>query len=225
MSARISMVGITELALIAALSSAGAYAFLSSNIYVEIERLMHAADRPVAYVPLILLGVPFLYGVLSITIRGRSSGGFIFLVFLLSLPAVLSYNIVDWPGIVGIELTLSTSLGFYAVLALGVFMITGYVLLNRMHVFRHTQRNLAARGADPVETEAVTFNTYLVSILAILVVLVVAAAIAFMSRSLALLTIDHVREIPWHVILIGIGCVLVLAGYLRWLGIHRRTKE
>jgi len=224
MSARISMVGITELALIAALSGAGAYAFLSSNIYLEIERLMHAADRSVAYVPLILLGVPFLCGVLSITIRGRSSGGFIFLVFLLSLPSVLSYNIVDWPGIVGVELTLSTSLGFYAVLALGVFLITGYVLLNRMHLLRHTHRNLVARAADPGEAEAVTSGSYLTSMLVVLVVLVVAAFIAFMSRSLALLTVDHIRQIPWHVILIGIGCVLVLSGYLRWLGIHRRTK-
>jgi hypothetical protein len=219
------MVGVTELALIAALGGSGTYAFINSSIYVDIKGFAEAVNLPVSYIPILLWGLISLYGVFNITIRGQGSGGFIFFVTLLSLPSILSHNILNWLSIAGAEFTLSTSLGFYEVLALGVFIITGYVVLNRMYLFRHTQHNLTARGADPVEIESVTFNSYLVLVLAIIAALVVTVAIAFLSRNLELLVLAHIREIPWNVVFIGVGCVLLLAGYLYWLGARRRAKD
>lgn len=225
MRPRLTIVGVTELALIAALSGSGTYAFINSGIYVDIKGFVEAINLPVSYVPILLWGFPSLYGVFNITSRGQSSGGFIFFVFLLSLPSILSHNILNWFSIAGAEFALSTSLGFYEVLALGIFIITGYVVLNRMHLFKQARRKLIEREANPIDVESVTFNSYLVLVLAIIVALVVTVAIAFLSRNLELLVLDHIREIPWNVVFIGVGCVLLLAGYLYWLGARRRTKD
>lgn len=160
----------------------------------------------------------------NITIRGQGSGGFIFFVFLLSLPSILSHNILNWLGISGLGFTLSTSLGFYEMLSLGVLIITGYTVLNRMHLLKQAQRNLTERGANPVDIESVTFNSYLVLILAIVAALITTIAIAFLSHNLELLVLDYIRDMPWNVVFIGIGCVLLLAVYLYWLGARRRPK-
>jgi hypothetical protein len=225
MRPRLTIIGVTELALIAALSGSGTYAFINSSIYIDTKGFAEAINFPVSYLPILLWGFPSLYGVFNITIRGQSSGGFIFFVFLLSLPSILSHNILDWLSIAGAEFTLSTSLGFYGVLALGVFIITGYVVLNRMHLFRQAKRSLTARGADPAEVESVTYNGYLLMVLAIIMALVVTVAIAFMSRNLELLVLNYIRDIPWNVVFIGVGCVLLLAVYLYWMGARRRTKD
>lgn len=225
MRARLSIVGISELALIGALAGTGTYAFVNSCVYVDVKRLIEAVNLPVSYIPILLWGLLSVYGLFNITIRGRGSGGFIFFVFLLALPSILSHDILNWPGIVGAEFTISTSLAFYQVLALGVFVVTGYVLLNRLHLFRQTQRSLIARGADPVEIRSVAFSSHLTLALAVVVALAVTAAIAFVSRNLELMTLGYIRHTPWNVMAIGIGCILLLSGYLYWLGAHRRTKE
>jgi hypothetical protein len=214
----------SEIALIAALSGSGTYGFVNSSLYVDIRSLLEAVDFPVSYVPILLWGLLSLYGFINITIRARSSGRFIFFVFLISLPSILSHNILDWPGIIGVDFTLSTSLGFYQVLALGVFIITGYVVLNRIHLIRHTQRSLTTRGANPVEVRSVASNSHLMLVLSVVVALVVTAAIAFVARSLELLTLGYMSHVPWNVLIIGIGCILLLSGYLYWLGARRRTK-
>ncbi len=225
MRSRLTMVGIAELALIAALSGSGTYAFISSSIYVWVKGFGEAINLPVSSIPIILWGLLSLYGVFNITIRGQGSGGFIFFVFLLSLPSILSHNILNWLGISGLGFTLSTSLSFYEMLAPGVFIITGYIILDRMHLFRQARHNLTTRGANPVDIESVTFNSYLVLVLAIVAALVVTTAIAFLSRNLELLVLDSIRIMPWNVVFIGIGCVLLLAAYLYWLGARRRTKD
>ena len=215
------MIGVTELALIAALSGSGTYAFVNSNVYDLVNGFAAAINLPI---PIILWGLLFLFGAFNITIRGQGSGGFIFFVTLLSLPSILSHNILNWLSIAGLEFTLSTGLSLYEVLALGVFIITGYVVLNRMHLFRHAQRSMIARGTEPVEIESVTFNSYLVLVVAIIAALVVTLTIAFLSRNLELMVLDYIREIPWNVVFIGIGCTLLLAGYLYWFGARRRIK-
>jgi len=225
MRPRITMISIAELVLIAALSGSGTYAFINSSIYVWVKEFGEAINLPVSSIPVLLWGLLSLYGVFKITIRGQGSGSFVFFVFLLSLPSILSHNILNWLGISGLEFTLSTSLGFYEMLALGVLIITGYVVLNRMHLFRQARRNLAERGANPVDIESVTFNSYLMLILATAAALVATIAIAFLSRNLELLVLDHIRAMPWNVVFIGIGCILLLAVYLYWLGARRRTKD
>jgi len=197
----------------AALSGSGTYAFINSSIYVWVKGFGEAINLPLSSIPILLWGLLSLYGVLNITLSGQGSGSFVFFVLLLSLPSILSHNILNWLGIAGAEFTLSTSLSFYEMLALGVFIITGYI------------HNLTTRGANPVDIESVTFNSYLVLVLAIVAALVVTTAITFLSRNLELLVLDYIRDMPWNVVFIGIGCVLLLAVYLYWLGARRKTKD
>ncbi len=94
-----------------------------------------------------------------------------------------------------------------------------------MHLFKQVQRNLTERGASPADIKSVTFNSYLVLIFTIAVALVATIAIAFLSRNLELLVLDYIRDMPWNVVFIGIGCVLLLVVYLYWLGARRRPKD
>lgn len=224
MRPRITMIGIAEPVLIAALSGSGTYAFINSSIYSWVKNFGEAINLSLSYVPIVIWGLLSLYGVFNITLRRQGSGGFVFFVTLLSLPSILSHNTLNWLGMSGSEFTLSTSLSFYEMLALGVFTITGYVVLNRMHLFKQARGNLIARGANPIDIESVTFNSYLVLILAIVAALITTIAIAFLSRNLELLVLDYIRDMPWNVVFIGIGCVLLLAVYLYWLGARRRPK-
>jgi len=219
------MVSIAEIVLIAVLSGSGTYAFINSSIYSWVKNFGEASNLPLSYIPIVLWGLLSLYGMFNITLRRQGSGGFIFFVTLLSLPSILSHNTLNWLGMSGSEFTLSTSLGFYEMLVLGVLIITGYAVLNRMHLFKQTRRNLTKKGANPVDIESVTFNSCLVLILAIVAALVVTIAIAFLSRNLELLVLDYIRDMPWNVVFIGIGCVLLLAVYLYWLGTRRRSKD
>jgi len=225
MRSRITVFGITELVLITALSGIGTYAFMNSSVYSWVRNFGEVLNLPLSYVPIVIWGLLSLYGVFNITLRRQGSGGFVFFVTLLSLPSILSHNTLNWLGMSGSEFTLSTSLSFYEMLALGVLIITGYVVLNCMHLFRQARRNLTGRGANPADIESVTLSSYLVLFLAIAAALVVTIAIAFLSRNLELLVLDRIRAMPWNVVFIGIGCVLLLAVYLYWLGARRRTKD
>ncbi|MCL0060548.1 hypothetical protein M1O18_05120 [Dehalococcoidia bacterium] len=247
MRSHITVISIVELMLIAALSGSGTYAFINSGIYSWVKEFGEAVNLPIYYIPIILWGLLSVVGVFNITFRGGPSDEFVQWVALLSLPSLLSYNTVDWLGIFAWVVTslplpptlsynivnwlgilgsgFNTGPGFYEMLGLGVLIITGYVVLNHLHIIKQARHNLANRGANPVDMESVTFYSYLVLILAIVGALVTAAAIAFLSRNLELLMLDHIRDMPWNVVFIGLSCILLLAGYLYWLGAQRRPKD
>ncbi|MFC1942228.1 hypothetical protein ACFLWU_03310 [Chloroflexota bacterium] len=225
MRSRITMISIAELVLITSLSGIGIYAFINSGIYSRVNEFGEVINLPPSSIPIVLWGLLFLFGIFSITIRGQGSGGLVFFVILLALPSILSHNTLNWPGIFGSEFSLDTRLGFYEMLVLGILIITGYVILNRLHLFKRVRHNLTQRGASNVDIEIVALNSYLVLTLAIAVALVTTTAIVFLSRSLELLVLDYIRGMPWNVVFIGIGCVLLLAVYLYWMGARRRTKD
>lgn len=251
----LTVTSITELTLITVLSGSAIYAFISSSIYDHfydlVRALTAAINLPIMYylpLPLILWGLVFAFGVLSITFSGGSSGEFVWLVTLLSLPSLLSYNTVNYVGFtyplmshftpligynavrwlaatLGLAFNLTTTLSFAAMLGLGVLTITGYVVLNHLHIIKQARHNLTNRGADPVDIARVTSYSYLVLILAIAGALITAAAIVFLSGNLELFILDHIRDMPWNVVFIGLLCILLLAGYLYWLGAKRRSKH
>ena len=215
-----------ELALIAALGGIGAYAFLSSSVYDAVRKYGESHNFAfMLYLPLIIWGLLSVFGMLNIILRNRGSGSFIRLVVIFAAPSLLGHNTVNWPGIFGWNFQLTTSLGFSGMLALGVLIITGYVVLDYLRVFKQSQRNLVARQATPADIESVAGFSYLSLLMAVLSALAATALVAFFSRNLELLVLDYIRKMPWNVVFIGLFCFMLLAFYLYWLGARRRTKE
>jgi hypothetical protein len=215
-----------ELALIAALSGIGAYAFLSSNVYDVAREYVESHNfATMLYFPLIIWGILSAFGVLNIILRNRGSGSFIWLVTIFTLPSLLGHNTVNWPGILGLNFEFTTSLGFSGILALGVLIITSYVVLDYLRVFKQSQRNLVARQATPSNIESVAGFSYLSLFMAVLSALAATALVAFLSRNLELLVLDYIRKMPWNIVFIGLFCFMLLAFYLYWLGARRRTKN
>ncbi|OGO00149.1 MAG: hypothetical protein A2Y90_00015 [Chloroflexi bacterium RBG_13_52_12] len=221
-----AMMSAAEMALIAALGGIGAYAFLTSSAYDAVRKYGESHNfATFTYLPLIIWGVITAFGVLNIILRNRGSGSFIWLVIIFTLPSLLGQNTVNWPGIFGLNFELTTSLGFSGMLALGVLIITGYVVLDYLRVFKQSRSNLVARQATPTDIESVAGFSYLSLLMAVLGALAATALIAFLARNLELLVLDYLRKMPWNIVFIGLFCFLLLAFYLYWLGARRRTKS
>ena len=222
----LAVISIAELTLIAALSGSGVYALINSEIYSGVRDFGETNNLLIIYyMPIILWGLLAVFGAFNITFRGKSSGSFVWLVALLSLPSLLSYNTVNWLGMLGLDFNKSPGLSFYEMLALGGLTITGYVVLSHMRIFKQLRYNLISREANPADIESVTVYSYLTLLLAIIAALAATMVVAFLSRNLELLVLDYIRDMPWNVVFIGLLCTLLLAVYLYWLGARRRPRS
>ncbi len=248
MRSHIALMSTAELALIAALSGIGTYAFVNSDTYSVVREFGAVHNYAVIYyVPAILWGLLFTFGVFNISFRGKGNGFFAWVVTLLSLPSLLSYDTINLLGIFGSEFQLSTdiivnslgillgifgsafqfstNIGFSGMLALGVLIITGYVVLNYLHLFKQARHNLTVRGASSTDIKSVVVNSHLMLLLSIVAALAATIFVAFLSRNLELLVLNYIRKMPWNVVCIGLFCIMLLAFYLYWLGARRRTKN
>lgn len=220
-----AMLNTVELALVAALAGAGSYAFLDSSAYDAVSQ--YGARNNIGfmpYLPLIIWSVLTVFGVVSIVLSKRGSGTFIWLVTIFSLPSLLGQNTIDWPGILGLNFKLTTSLGFAGMLAIGIFIITGYIVLDYLRAFKNSEQRLADRGVSNNDIESVSGFSYLALLAAIGGGLAATVVVAFLARHLELLTLDYIRKMPWNIVFIGLFCFLLLAFYLYWLGARRRGR-
>ncbi len=220
-----AIISAAELVLIATLGGASAYAFNASSAYDAIRQYGELHNMSLlAYMPLIIWGVITAFGVLNIVLRNRGSGSFIWLVTIFTLPSLLGQNTVDWSGIMGLNFTLTTSLGFGGMMATGIFIITGYVILDYCRAFKEAEHSMTARQATAADIESISGFSYLALLGTVAIALAATALVAFLARNLELLTLDLMRKIPWNVVFIGLFCFLLLAFYLYWLGARRRDK-
>jgi hypothetical protein len=86
---RINILGLKsiEIILVGIMSLCGTFTFVSSHLF------------PIAfYVALIIWGALFTTGVLMVVLVSKKSGIFTWLVILLTLPAILSFDSLDLPS-------------------------------------------------------------------------------------------------------------------------------
>lgn len=220
---KVIIIGV-ELVLIAVISGAGAYAFLSSGIYGALRDygIMHNIGF-IPYLHLIIWGILTAFGIVRVVLNNKGSGSFAVLNAMFSLPSLLAYNTINWPGILHIDYKFTSSMGFGAVLATGVLIITGYIALNYLRLFRKNEESMAARRVNREHIEAV----YSLSGVTLLVTLCSAVAAAIITGLLAFylesLTLDYLRKIPWNVVFTGAFCFLLIAFYIYWFFARRRT--
>jgi hypothetical protein len=221
-----AIVNAAELVLITTLGGIGAYTFLTSSVYASLREYGEAHTLGfMPYLPAIIWGVLTAIGVLRIILANRGSGLFIWLVMLCALPSLLAHNTVDWPGILGTNIKLTTTLGFNSMLALGVLTITGYVILDYLRLFKKAEQSMMARQATPADVESTGAFSNLSLLIAVVGALAATFIVALLARGLETLTLDIIRRVPWNAVFIGLFCFLLLSFYLYWLSARRRGKR
>jgi hypothetical protein len=219
-------VNAAELVIIAILGGIGAYTFFASSVYDSLRKYGEAHDIGfMPSLPAIIWVVLTAAGVLRIILAKRGSGLFIWLVMICALPSMLAHNTVDWPGIFGTNLKLTTSLGFNSMLALGVLTITGYIFLDYLRLFKKAEQSMVARQASPADITNISAFSSLSLFIAVLGALAAAAVVAVLARGLETLALGFIRLLPWNAVFIGLICFLLLAFYLYWLSARRRGKR
>lgn len=211
--------------LIAALGGIGAYAFLASSAYDAVRNFSEAHTIGfMPYLPLIIWSIITSFGILNIVFANRDSGSFIWLVVIFSLPSLLAHNTVEWQKIFGFNLKLTTSLSFNSMLALGVLIIAGYIILDYLRVFRQAGQKMTERQVTPADIENVNNFSSLSLFLAVLSAIAATALVTFLSYSLENLALGFMQRLPWNTVLIGMFCLLLIAFYLYWLFARRRNN-
>jgi hypothetical protein len=220
------IINAAELVLITALGGIGAYTFLASGIYESIRKYGEAHNVAfIPYLPTIIWGVLTAVGIIRIILARRGSGFFIWLVMICALPSLLAHNTVDWLGLFGSDVKLTTSLGFNSLLALGVLTITGHMILDYLRLFKKAEQSMVARQATSADIESISAFSSLSLLIAVLGALVSVVAVAVLARGLETLLLDAIRKVPWNAVFIGLFCFLLLSFYLYWLTARRRGKR
>jgi hypothetical protein len=220
------VINTAEVVLIATLGGIGAYTVLASGVYESLRNYGEAHNVAfMPYLPVIIWGVLSAIGIIRISIAGKGSGFFIWLVIICALPSLLAHNTVDWPGIFGSDIKITTSIGFNSLLALGVLTITGYIILDYLRLFKKAEQSMAARQANLTDITEISAFSGLSLLIAILGALVAVAVVAILARGLETLLLGAIRNLPWNAIFIGLFCFLLLSFYLYWLMARRRGKR
>lgn len=214
-----------ELALIAALAGIGANSFSASGVYQaarDYGQTHNIAILP--HLPVIIWGLLTLIGLLNIVLANRGSGFFTCLVMIFSLPSLLAHNTVDWAGILGWEIKLTTGLGFSTTLSLGALTITGYIILSFLRQFKQTTHSMTERRFNPADIESVSSFSHLSLGIAVLSAIGATALVGFLARMLEQAALNYIRQLPWNTVFIGLACLLIIAFYIYWLFSQRRKK-
>jgi hypothetical protein len=221
-----AITSLAELVLIAAMGAIGAYAFLASSAYDAVSSFGQTHQVGfLPYLPLIIWGFITAFGVINIMGFNRGSGVFTWVAAIFCLPSLLAHNTVDWLGIAGSDFKLTTSLGFNSMLALGVLLITGYVILNYLRFFKASEHSMEDRRANPGDVESINGFSNQALFVTVCAAVAATALVAFLARGLETLVLNAVKAMPWNVVFIGLFCFLVLAFYLYWLTARRREEN
>jgi len=219
-------INIIEWMLIGLMGFCGTFSFINSNAYTLLQSPVASHYPGISpYLPDIIWSVIFLFGVQSIILRSKAGGTFTWLVVIFFLPSLLSYDSINIFNIFGITFNAITRINFYQLLGLGILIMIGYILLSHLSVLKQSRRALTKRQANPRDIEEVISRGYLFLLLAIVAALITVALLALIARGIEVLIFPLLSRLSWNLVLLGLGCVLVLAIYLYWLGSRRHSNS
>jgi len=160
------------------------------------------------------------------------------LATLISLPAILQHSTVDWwvfksapslyevmgGGLLQTRLYtfITPEFTFPFALGLGLLLVTGYLALSYLHSLQKDYRTLAAGQAEIAEVNEVTNRSFIPVVRALIASTALAVVVAILLWLAQTVVTNYLTEISWNIIFIGLAAILVLAGYIYWLGVRRR---
>jgi hypothetical protein len=213
------LIMLAGLVLIVIMSLCGTLALTNSNLYPLLNSFVNNHwPSIISKLPLVIWGVMFVFGFQSITLRNTTGEGFTWLIIILSLPSILSFNSLDIPKILGLNMAAKTQMTFYGTLGLGALIMASYVLLAQMSMFNKAHRSQIRRNVDTKDIDYCNLKSHLTLLLATGGTLLVVAIIAVIAYGVEALTSTYLADVPWSIILVSLGCIMILAVYIYWLG-------
>ena len=218
----ILIINILEWALIAVIGLCGTLAFASSGTYDFLHNFLLSHYPEIGrYFIAIIWGFIALIGIFSVSFRRKGGGRLTWLALIFALPSILAFDKLNIPGILGINFELTTGLAFWQVLALTAAILTAYLLLNFMRELKLVRFCLVKKKSDSTDIEKVAIKSHQLLLLVLLGSLILTALISLIAAKLESWFLPHFSRLPLNVVLIGVGCLLILAVYIYWLGTHR----
>lgn len=179
---------------------------------------------------LIFLGLT-VFGGITIFFTKISPLLFSIPTLVMSLGMILKYNMLDlgtirYQGFQArgdIYTDLIPELNFPAALGLGLFLILGYLALSHLHSIQKDYQAMASGEAEINEVEEVTHRNITIVWIILATSVVVAVVVAFLLRAVQPAITEYLRDYPWSVMVLGLAAVLLIAGFLYWLGTKNST--
>ena len=222
----IFLINITEWFLISIIGLCGTVAFVSSGTYASISNyfVSHYPEIGRYLMALIWIFIAAV-GVFSVSFRRKGGGRFTWLALIFALPSILSFNKLNVPALLGFDNVLTTKLEFWQTLVLAAGILTAYLSLNFMRELKITRLSLNKKRADKPDIDNWLINSHIILLLALLCTLVLSAVIALFAIRMEAWLLPYFHRLPWNIIMIGVGCLLVLAFYVYWLGTHHKSSN
>jgi hypothetical protein len=202
-----SFLVVTELLIVMLVSLAAGYALFGVSINSAIT-----------------FGVLLLLGILTIIILPLSSLFFGTSALLAILPASMKLNSVKWWAFSEESLDFCPNLGFPVVLAIGLAVVSGSLLLNYIHSLRRELRTIEKTGVIPPRKYASSQS--LATGVAILVCTVLALVISLVIFAMQDGLTNWFNQLPlWTLSVGGFTALVILALVIFWLaGVRRNSR-
>jgi hypothetical protein len=85
--------------------------------------------------------------------------------------------------------------------------------------------SLIKKVADPEDIENVSAKSHQILLLVLFCSIFLAACVILIAVNLKSWILPVFGQLPWNVVFIGIGCLLILAIYIYWLGTRPSSPE
>jgi hypothetical protein len=222
----IFFINVAEWALIAIIGLCGTLAFASSGAYSGLHNYLLSHYPEIGkYLIAIVWGFLAMVGIVSITFRRKGGGRFTWLALIFAMPSILAFNKLDIPGLLGLKIELTTGLAFWQVMVLTLGIMAAYLLLNFMRELKLFRLLLGKKGADPADIDNVSVKSHQLLLASLLSAVVLTAAVSLISVNLESFLLPYFSRLPWNIVFIGAGCLLIMAVFIYWLGIHLSSSD
>jgi len=157
------------------------------------------------------------------------------------LPAILMHSTVDWwsfklaPSlyeVIGggllrtrLYVAIAPEFTFALALGLGLLLVAGYLALSYLHSLQKNYRTLTAGQAEIAEVNEVTNRSFIPVVRALIGSAALAIVVAVLLWVVKMVATNYLAEMSWNIIFIGLAAILVLAGFLYWVGVRRRWES
>jgi type III secretory pathway component EscS len=139
-----------------------------------------------------------------------------------SLPAILLYNTLDlgtikYAGFQG-QTYVPPQVYFPIALALGLLIISGYLVLSYLNSLQKDYQTMIRREAEVNEVEDVTNRNLSIIWIILAISIAVAVIIAILLKVVQPVVSEYLEDYPWSIMVLGLAAILFLAGFLYWMG-------
>lgn len=167
--------------------------------------------------------VTILLGIVLVARRGQV-WGFLAILAALYFPSLMAFSSAEWLWFVP-DFAWETDLTFVPMMALGGWLIVGYLALHYVTQFKESGVNLLDQGHDPANVKKWYANKVVFASIILLGAVLTTAIIIGSSIGLEHLLGEYVANIPFSAVLLGIGGSAILIAAIYSILVGRKSAS